>query len=138
MSATITWGELEKGHRITGGWVVADLTPTHITVASDEDGELSTFKRKDPWEPVEVEPLRVQHVAELFGGHVIREDWDDGRVTFYAWPDDPAFINAAQSHLAREHEVDPEDRDYEELRWLHQQLHETCSSTGHEHVARVD
>ena len=136
-TATITWGELERGHRIAGGWVVADLTPTHITVASDEDGELSTFKRKDPWESVEVVPLHVDEVVKAFDGHVIREDRDDGTVTFFAWPDDPAFITAAQSHLAREHEIDPDSRDYDELRALHHRLHEE-SRWGHEHVARVD
>lgn len=136
-TATITWGDLEVGHQIKGGWRVADLTATHITVADEEDGTLSTFKRKEPWEPVEIIPLTTRQVVEAFGGVIIREDYDSGEVRFFMWPDDPRFINAAQSHLSREHEIDPGDRTYEELRTLHAELHETTATT-HAHIERKD
>lgn len=135
MSATITWGELERGHRIVGGWVVADITPTHVTVASDEDGELSTFRRKDPWVNVEIETPSASEVAKAFGGHLIQEEVEGKPVTYFAWPDDRDFITAAQSHLSRQHHVDPEARDYEELRRLHQELHD-AGGADHEHVDR--
>lgn len=122
MSATVRWSDLERGHRIVGGWTVVNLTSTHITV-SDDEGEMSTFTRKDPWEEVEIETVPVTQIVESFGGHVIREDIDGEPTRYFDWPDDPRFITAAQSHLTREHGTDPGDMTYEQLRELHEQLH---------------
>lgn len=118
----IRWSDLERGHQIVGGWTVVDLTATHITV-SDNEGEMSTFRRKDPWEEVEIEAMSTVKIVEAFGGHVIREDVEGQPTTFFDWPDDPDFISAAQSHLIREHGTDPGSRSYEELRQLHEELH---------------
>lgn len=130
----IRWSDLERGHRIVGGWTVVNLTSTHITV-SDDDGEMSTFVRKDPWDEVEIETVPVTQIVESFGGHAIREDIDGGETRFFAWPDDPGFITAAQSHLAREHDTDAGTRTYEELKMLHEALHES-GDNDHDHIPR--
>lgn len=132
-----TWGDLEVGMSIatptgTAGWKVADLTPTHITVADEEDGSLSTFARKDPWVEIDVVLPTAEHVAAFFGGHLIEEEVD-GVVSYHAWPDDPDFIVAAQSHLARQHHVEPGERTYDELRQLHVELHE-AGDADHVHL----
>ena len=134
----ITWADLERGHRIVGGWKVADLTATHITVADEEDGTLTTFRRKDPWEKVEIIPLPVRSIVEAFNGHLIQEEVEGQPVSFFAWPDDKAFINAAQSHLIREHEVEVDGKTYDELRALHHELHERNGSATHQHIDRED
>ena len=137
MSATIRWSDLEVGMEIVGGWTVVNLTATHITV-SDDEGEMSTFHRKDPWEEVEIVTLPAAVVVEAFGGHVIREDVEGQPPRYFEWPDDEAFITAAQSHLAREHNTDAGTRTYAECMELHAQLHRAGGDCGHEHIERFE
>ena len=132
----IRWSDLERGHRIVGGWTVVNLTSTHITV-SDDEGEMSTFARKDPWEEVEIETVPVTQIVESFGGHVIREDVEGQPPRYFEWPDDEAFITAAQSHLAREHGTDAGARTYAECMELHAQLH-ALGDCGHGHIERFE
>lgn len=149
----ITWGDLEVGHRIVGGWVVTGLTSTEINVVRttersevsswgakgahrvDETQEYQTFKRKDPWEPVEIVTLDADEIAELVGGQIIYEEID-GVMTYFAWPEDPDFRSAAASHLQVTHGTDVGDASYADLLKLHQELH--SRDCDHIHIERKD
>lgn len=128
-----TWGELEEGMKIKGGYEVVDLTADSITV--DGPKGLQTFTRKDPWEEVEIEAMAIGQVLDAFGAktHPIVMDVGDER-TFFEWPADPDFISAAQSHLVREHGTDPDSRDYEALVRLHDEMH--AAGADHTHISR--
>ena len=128
-----TWGELEEGMRIKGGYEVVDLTADTITV--DGPKGLQSFARKDPWVEVEIEAMTVGQVLDGFGAKthpIIMETPDE--TFFFEWPADPDFINAAQSHLVREHGTDPDDRSYEALVRLHDEMH--AAGADHAHISR--
>ena len=130
-----TWGELEEGMRIKGGYEVVDLTADTITV--DGPKGLQSFARKDPWEEVEIEAMTVGQVLDGFGAKthpIIMETPDE--TFFFEWPADPDFINAAQSHLVREHGTDPGDRSYEALVRLHDEMH-AAGGASHTHIGRA-
>ena len=132
---TITWGELEIGHVVKGGMTVTTLTPDNVFVTSPEGATFGPYKRKDPWEPVEVETLSVDEVREFFNATPVSEEVD-GEVRYFAWPDDTGFTMAAQSHLARHHHTEVTTRDYDELRRLHDELH--AAGADHTHIDRKD
>lgn len=129
----ITWGELEEGMKIVGGYEVVDLTADAITV--DGPKGLQTFTRKDPWEEVEIEAVKVADVFDAFGARthpIFMETGDE--TAYFEWPADLGFINAAQSHLVRVHGTDPGDRSYEALRALHDEMH--AAGADHTHISR--
>lgn len=129
-----TWGELEEGMRIKGGYEVVDLTADAITV--DGPKGLQTFTRKDPWVEVEIEAMTVGEVLDGFGAKthpIVMETPNE--TTYFEWPDDLGFINAAQSHLIRVHDTDPGERSYEALMALHDELHR--AGADHKHISRA-
>lgn len=132
----IRWSDLEAGHRIVGGWTVVKLTSTHITV-SDDEGQMSTFTRKDPWEPVEIIPLEINQIEQLVGGQVISEEVD-GVTSYFAWPEDPDFRSAAASHLQMVHGIAVGSDTYAELLALHNELHRRGAAVDHTHIERKD
>lgn len=128
-----TWGELEEGMRIKGGYEIVDLTADSITV--DGPKGLQTFTRKDPWVEVEIEAMTIGEVLDGFGTRIHPIVMETPDETFYfEWPDDPGFKSAAQSHLIRVHNTDPGERDYEALRALHDELHR--AGADHKHISR--
>ena len=131
----ITWGELEEGMKIVGGYEVVDLTADTITV--DGPKGLQSFTRKDPWEEVEIEAMVIGQVIDAFGAKthpIVMETADE--TLYFDWPNDPRFINAAQSHLVREHGTDPDGRDYEALVRLHDEMH-AAGGASHTHIGRA-